>query len=112
MPERRQEHRRKVLRYAVATSEHPHHRVRCVVKDLSEGGVQLVGEHVDGFEADFTLEADCFARPVRCRAIWRRHHALGAKFLEAPVLLEDLTHVRPDAVAPGTAPRQGALILD
>jgi hypothetical protein len=112
MQDRRSSPRSKVLDYAIASVPEPHYEIRCILKDMSQGGAQLVGDLVDTLPDRFRLTTPRFRRSVPCRVVWRGRHALGLRFEESPALLSqsrsETPASRPRAVPPPQTPKPAA----
>jgi hypothetical protein len=61
---------------------------RCIVKDLSNGGVKISGVVVADVPDQFTLHIAGDSRTRRCEVLWRKADTLGVKFTDRPALTD------------------------
>lgn len=80
--DRRTAHRKKTLIHAFASDLGDKYDVKCVIRDLSVSGCQIVSSYLDDLPDTIKIVPEGFDRPVYGRIVWRERKVAGVSFLD------------------------------
>ena len=73
--------RQNVAFWAKASEMDGYPIIRCMIREVSREGCEIVSSRVGELPEEFSLEIDRLAKPFRCRIAWRSPWAAGVRFL-------------------------------
>lgn len=109
--ENRSEKRKRACVQAFASDQQDTFDIKCIIRDVSEGGCMIVGSNVHELPDQIQLVPEGFKQPILGKIVWRRDKRAGVCFTD-PSIASDLErmHERLDDAAT-TQGEDDALVL-
>ncbi len=80
--DRRAARRKKTMIHAFASDLGDKYDVKCVIRDVSGGGCQIVSSYLDDLPDTIKIVPEGFDRPIYGRIVWRERKVAGVRFLD------------------------------